>query len=430
MTQEEANAKAQAFEQKLNSATEAISKAATKEEVEAVQKSIEGLKTDFGNMAKSEQITALEKSIADQKEALKEQGEQLETFKTGGKNFENNFYQKLNTFVKENHEKIKSLKSQGHGVVEMEIKAPENITTGSALNPDGIPELAGVQQAAPSNVNLRGTFVESLTNNVNTSLAAYPYTETLPKDGDFAFVAEGAAKPQIDFKIETRYAQPVKAAAWIRLTDESIQDIPGLQSIARDYLRKKHDIKKQQGILFGDGVSPNPKGATLYGRAFVAGDMATSVKNPNMMDIINAAATDIHVTNNYEDEMQYMPSLTVLNPVDFFLQFVSAKDGEGKPLYPTASLYNTVNIGGMTIIPDRIIPAGKIFLADMSKYNTTNYVGYTVKIGWINDDFIKNQFVMLAESRFHAFVKKLDEQAFIYDDIATIKDAIDEANAV
>ena len=60
----------------------------------------------------------------------------------------------------------------------------------------------------------------------------------------------------------------------------------------------------------------------------------------------------------------------------------------------------------------------------MSKYNTTNYMPYTVKIGWVNDDFIKNQFVILAESRFHAFVKKLDEQAFIYDDIAIIKTAI------
>ena len=46
------------------------------------------------------------------------------------------------------------------------------------------------------------------------------------------------------------------------------------------------------------------------------------------------------------------------------------------------------------------------------------------KITYINDDFIKNQFVILGESRFHAFVKKLDEQAFIYDDIATIKTAI------
>ena len=60
----------------------------------------------------------------------------------------------------------------------------------------------------------------------------------------------------------------------------------------------------------------------------------------------------------------------------------------------------------------------------MSKYNVTNYIGYTVRIGWINDQFITNKFTMVGESRFHAFVKKLDEAAFIYDDIATIELAI------
>ena len=116
-----------------------------------------------------------------------------------------------------------------------------------------------------------------------------------------------------------------------------------------------------------------------------------------------------------------MANLVMINPVDFFIQLVSAKDDNGLPLYPTASLFNQVSIGGVTIIPEESIPAGKIFVCDMSKYNTTNYVPYNVQIGWVNDDFIKNQFVILAESRFHAFVKKLDEQAFIYDDIAKIK---------
>jgi hypothetical protein len=103
---------------------------------------------------------------------------------------------------------------------------------------------------------------------------------------------------------------------------------------------------------------------------------------------------------------------------------VSAKDANGLPLFPTASLFNRVIIGGVTIIPAEEIPAGKIFVSDMSKYNVTNYVPYKVSIGWINDNFITNQFVILGESRFHAFVKKLDEQAFIYDDIATVKTAI------
>ena len=45
-------------------------------------------------------------------------------------------------------------------------------------------------------------------------------------------------------------------------------------------------------------------------------------------------------THNYEDEESYMPSLCVLNPVDFYVQFVSAKNADGNPLYPTASHYS------------------------------------------------------------------------------------------
>jgi HK97 family phage major capsid protein len=155
--------------------------------------------------------------------------------------------------------------------------------------------------------------------------------------------------------------------------------------------------------------------------------MALAVANPNFLDVMNACVTDIATTHNYEDEMPYLANLVMINPIDFYLNLTSAKDGDGKPLYPTASLFSQVNIGGITVIPEESIPSGKIFVADMSKYNTTDYVGYTVKIGFVNDDFIKNQFVILGESRFHAFVKKLDEQAFIYDDIATIKTAITEA---
>jgi HK97 family phage major capsid protein len=205
---------------------------------------------------------------------------------------------------------------------------------------------------------------------------------------------------------------------------ESVQDIVGLESIARDFLQKKHNLKKSKAILFGTGLLEEPTGATTYGRLFSAGALALSVQNPNFMDVINAVITDISTTHNYEDEVPYMANFVAINPVDFFINLVSAKDSDGKPLYPTATLFNMVQIGGVTIWADESIPTGKIFVSDMSKYNTTNYMGYNVKVGWINDDFIKNQFVILGESRFHAFVKKLDEQAFVYDDIETIKTAI------
>ena len=333
------------------------------------------------------------------------------------------YAEQLTKAIKENHYKIKEISKAGSGVVEITLKAVADITTANGVNTSP-PAITGTQQAPLQNVNLREMGILPLTNNFNTSLAAYPYTEAKPKDGDYAFLAEGAIKPQIDFSWETNYAKPVKVAAWERLTEESVQDVAGLESVARDFLFKKHNLKKSKGILSGDGIAPNPKGATTYGRVFSAGPLALAVVSPNFMDVVNACITDIYTTHNYQDEMPYMANLVLVNPSDFYIQLVSAKDLNGLPLYPQAGLFNQVVIGGVTIVPEESIPAGKIFVCDMTKYNTTNYMPYTVKIGWVNDDFIKNQFVILGESRFHAFVKKLDEQAFIYDDIATIKTAI------
>ena len=336
------------------------------------------------------------------------------------------YAEQLTKAIKENHEKIKEISKAGSGVVEITLKAVADITTANGVNTSP-PAITGTQQAPLQNVNLREMGILPLTNNFNTSLAAYPYTEAKPKDGDYAFLAEGAIKPQIDFSWETNYAKPVKVAAWERLTEESVQDVAGLESVARDFLFKKHNLKKSKGILSGDGIAPNPKGATTYGRVFSAGPLALAVVSPNFMDVVNACITDIYTTHNYQDEMPYMANLVLVNPSDFYIQLVSAKDLNGLPLYPQAGLFNQVVIGGVTIVPEESIPAGKIFVCDMTKYNTTNYMPYTVKIGWVNDDFIKNQFVILGESRFHAFVKKLDEQAFIYDTIATIKTAITKA---
>ena len=336
------------------------------------------------------------------------------------------YAEQLTKAIKENHEKIKEISKAGSGVVEITLKAVADITTANGVN-TAPPAITGTQQAPLQNVNLREMGILPLTNNFNTSLSAYPYTEAKPKDGDYTFLAEGAIKPQIDFSWETNYAKPVKAAAWERLTEESVQDVAGLESVARDFLFKKHNLKKSKGILSGDGIAPNPKGATTYGRVFSAGPLALAVVSPNFMDVVNACITDIYTTHNYQDEMPYMANLVLVNPSDFYIQLVSAKDLNGLPLYPQAGLFNQVVIGGVTIVPEESIPAGKIFVCDMTKYNTTNYMPYTVKIGWVNDDFIKNQFVILGESRFHAFVKKLDEQAFIYDTIATIKTAITKA---
>jgi hypothetical protein len=399
------------------------------------------LETRIEGAAKNEDVTALKNQINDLKEKgatadqIKELTEKLDNLATqwtevktiSGKSGAS-FKEEFGDFLSKNAEELKGIVSRKAGVIEFTPKAVASITTASGTNTSA-PAITGTQMAPLKPVNLRTDAILGMTTQFSTDEAAYPYTEAKPKEGAVTSVAEGGTKPQIDLLWDTKYATPVKVAAWMKLTEEAVKDVRNLQSIADDFLRKQVALKKANLILFGDGTSPNPKGASVYARAFSAGSLATAVTAPNFMDVVNAAVTDIATTHNFTDETPYMATNVFVSYTDFFTNLVAAKDGQGHPLYPTASLFGQVNIGGITIYPYDQIPAGKILVCDMTKYNTTDYVPYTVKIGWVNDDFIKNQFVILGEERFHAFVKKLDEQAFIYDDIATIKDAIDIANA-
>ena len=325
--------------------------------------------------------------------------------------------------IEDNIDEIKSVFKAGHGTVEI-YKAPALQTTANGTLATALPTAVGTMLAPVSDVNLRDMGILPLVRNGKSSNPVYVYTEVVPKEGDFAVVAEGGVKPLIDLQWVSRSETPKKIAAVEKLTEEVITDVEGLEDVVRNFLFKKHNLKKSKLVLFGTGTGTDPKGATVYGRTFVAGAMAAKVTAPTIMDVINAAVTDIFTTHNFQDETPYMPNVAMINPIDFFINFVSAKDYQGNPLYPSASLFNKVVIGGMTIIPEESIPAGKIFVADLSKYNVLDYVGYSVRIGWENDDMRRNQFMLIAESRFFQFVKKADELAFIYDDIATIKTAI------
>jgi hypothetical protein len=397
---------------------------------EEIQKGLEDKFADVQSKLKDLQDKGASKDeLTKATEAIKDQGIALQSFidaqnQKAMLSFEDQFM----GFLDENKDELERIAKNRSGVLEFIPKAVGDMTTGSGTDQDTVPVSVTTRL---SNVDYRNDNpLIALCTSFNTNSPAFGYTEVVPKEGGYAFVAEGATKPQIDFKWENRYAEPFKIAAYEIFTEESIKDVPRLMSVAKDFLKKRHDLYKANALYFSAGTAGIPKGATVYGRTFVAGDMANKIpiNTANFMDVVNAIITDIYVTHNYTDEMNYTPNIVLVSPVDFFLNLVAAKDTRGLPLYPQAGLFNQVSIGGITIKPWEKIPAGKIFVGDMSKYNITNYVPYSVRLGWINDQFITNKFTMVGESRFHAFVRNLDEQAFVYDDIATVLAAI-EADA-
>jgi len=391
---------------------------------EEIQKALDAkFKAVQDELAAAQENNATKEEILKITEAIKTQGQALEDFMEAQKAVViKDTLAQFEMFLSASKEDLAGIQKNKTGIIEFIPKAVGGITTGNGTTPTALP---GNYTTDLGSFNLRNdNSLLELATVTNTNSPTHVYTEMVPKDGNYAMVAEGGLKPQIDFSWVNRHATPKKAAAYEVLTEEAVTDIPRLMSVAKEYLKKKHDLFKVDRVFFGDGLLENPKGATVYGRAFVAGAMALKLTAPNFMDVVNAAIADIFVTHNFVDEASYMANVVLINPIDFFLQFQSAKDGNGLPLYPQASLFNTVTIGGVTIRPWSKVPAGKIFVADMSKYNISNYIPFSIRIGWINDQFITNQFTMVGESRFFAYVKNFDQQAFIYDDIATIKTAI------
>ena len=406
---------------------------------EEVKKIKDALEAKFKGL--QDELTKLRDEGAEKSEvkkcidALKTQGVLLQDFidEQKAKVLET-FEEKFTAFILEKKDEIQAIHKAGSGEIVFNPfgdinKAVGDMTTASGSEPDGA--APQVMSAQLGSFNLRNdNDLLNFCTVISTNKAASSYTDMIPKEGSYAFVAEGGTKPQIDFKWETRYNTPKKAAAHIILTEESVTDYAKLQSVAREYLRKNHDLFKVDGVYFGDNTGENPEGATTLGRTFVAGGMADAlpIGTVNFMDIVNCILTDIYTTANYTDEAHYNANICMISPIDFLLNIVTAKDNDGLPLYPTASLFNQVVIGGVTIRPWIKVPAGKIFVADMKKYNIENYVPFSIRIGWINDQFIKNKFTMLGESRFFQYVKNLDQNAFVYDDIATVLAAV-EADA-
>lgn len=349
------------------------------------------------------------------------------------------FKTQMNDWIKKNSDQIKKIASAKSGHIELEFKAADTMTLDSGTIVGDIPQFP---IWGNPDFNLIGDFISQFITVTQTNMPMFPYTEMLPKDGDFSFLGETEVKPEMDFKWETRYVTPKKTAAWIKLSTEVAADVPRIQSLANSLLLKKHNIKKQRAIISGSGVDPEPKGMIEYGRAFNASNVNVSVTAPNIFDVINACYVDILTTHNYTDEMPYQANIVFMHPIDYFQYIQTPKDGLNRPLYnyfpvgfnaQVGSVANPQepNTNGMTtlqIISTPEVERGSILVCDASKYNLANYIPYTVKIGWVNDDFIKNQFVILAESRFFTWVEKLDEQAFIYDSIENVMTALESGS--
>ena len=188
-----------------------------------------------------------------------------------------------------------------------------------------------------------------------------------------------------------------------------------------NYLRAKHDLFKEKTVFAYLNTN-----ATAY---VTGGALTKSVAMPTIMDVVGALDSQVLNAPNYVDEPEFIADTVLMNPTDFFKYFRFAKDALGRPLYADgfSNDRKTFTYNGYTFVSTSLVTAGNIIVYDSTKIDVTTYIPYHVEIGWVNDDFIKNQFVILGESRGHIYIKNHDKRAFVKGSIATIIGDIKQA---
>lgn len=319
-------------------------------------------------------------------------------------------------------EKLKLLKDKKEGVTSLsfEMKAAANMLIGT--NYTGSVGLTSWDNDLTRPAR-RQPFMRQLvtTRPVNSLYVAY--AELKNRDGAANTVAEGAAKPQIDFDWVEASKKVEKIAAFIKTSKEALDDIVGFRSEINTELVDAVNLKLDEQILSGNGTTPNLTGIITYltsAMAVTGTPFATAgsdpVVDPTNFDVIRVAAAIIQARF-------FNPNYIVMHPYDL-AGLEMLKDANGNYILPPFSTANNAQIGGVRVVANTGITAGTFLIGDFSKDVLGIREEINIQVGYENDDFTKNLVTILAEMRAVNYIKSNNLDAFARGSFATVKAAI------
>ncbi|MCF7532029.1 phage major capsid protein [Pseudomonas petrae] len=222
-------------------------------------------------------------------------------------------------------------------------------------------------------------------------------------------VAEGAAKPSSDVTFEQKTDNVRKIAVWMPVTDEALDDIPQLYSYIQELLRYDLKLKEEGQILKGDGTGNNLNGIMTQATAFAA---ALGMTGDTAIDTVRRAIYQVRKQSKRAADAVVMTDLDWMN-------IELLKDADNRYLFANLQGMITPVLWGRPVVVsdsmDEGTPAaggtaatGGEFLVGSFAQGARLYdrMAFTVKVGWINDDFVKNQRVLLVEERLGLAVRR------------------------
>lgn len=220
-------------------------------------------------------------------------------------------------------------------------------TTQQIIAPTAV---AGVIFQPDRRVHMRQLLPVGTTSSNNVS-----YVEETAISNGVAVVAEGATKPQSDFTLTGKRAPVTKIATYLRITEELLEDLPGLTSYITNRFTTKLILEEDRQILTGSGVGANLTGIITAASSYVDVLGMTTV---NRVDILVAAITQIAVS-------EYGADYILVHPRDY-MYMALAKSTTGEYLFPGALTGAPMSIMGVPIVSSTLVAIDTFLVGDFA----------------------------------------------------------------
>jgi HK97 family phage major capsid protein len=391
-------------EKRLNEAVDSLKKGLiTQSDLDKLTKSIEDQLKAFnedGQWAK-----AL-KDMEEWKESIKEISLTIEKMKAkGGGGFDT---KEMKDFVEGILPDLKKWKETGQGAGSCDdmsaYKAVMSVTSNTLYDTVSPSVFAGITDYSRFYERRRpdGAFILNLVRMTRTNSFAFTYTEETGKTGDATVVAEGGLKPNVSYTTEDKLSKAEKIAAHFQITEEMLVDTPRLAARIEKLFNTDVRLAFHKHILTFIITK-----ATGYASTSLDG----AITDPSHYDAIGAAIAQMQ-------SLEFIPDTIVLNPQDA-MQMKLVKDTSGQYV---ASPFGD---NSLNVLTSNLVSVGHFILVDSTCVNVEIYKDYSLRYGWINDDFIKNQYTAVGEIRAHVYLPDNNKNGLIYSDFLSIETAIE-----
>jgi hypothetical protein len=373
----------------------------------------------------NEYKTAADKAVNEVKDIAVKQGstlqeisEKLNSGEVGTKSIE--------TVLEESKPDLKSIFQNRQGTKTFMINVnskgqfvmmPYDTIEGKAVGPvatiagaGGVGTVASIAQAIDAATLLRigadaaitsqyrnNPWVFGLVNMINASFAT-PFAtwyDEIAKDGTSATVAEGATKPQVQYKYELKTATYKKEACLIGFTEEFNLDFPRLVS---DILGKARvDLINR----INTAILPNiTSAATAYNTATEFKD-GVVVPAPNDFDAI--AAMNAQVENS---TFGAGANVALMSTFKKNRMGISKDDNNGYLNAPDV-------LNGVSFVGNPGMASGAVIVGDLKQYNVILRGGLIVRFGYNGTDFAENKFSYVLEQFYMDYISNLRKPAIV-----------------